>query len=89
MPGTTFTTFDLSGFLALPCSLQLLYKQQWNFFEQVQASNTTVSTLRANGDKSTPYVSFLTYADSVAFTNGRVLHMKRFPTSNWNPVPEN
>jgi hypothetical protein len=85
----TFTTFDLSGFLAVPCSLQLLYKQQWAFFETVQASNIHVSTLRAAGDKSLPYYNFLTYNDFSYYTNGRMLHIKRFPGSNWNPVPEN
>jgi hypothetical protein len=83
-----FTTFDLSGFLAVPCSLQLLYKQQWNFFEQVQASNILASTLRASGTRSAPYYTFQTYADSVSYTNGRALHKKRFPDSNGNRVSE-
>ena len=85
----TLTTFDLSGFLAVPCSLQLLYKQQWAFFETVQASNIQVSTLRAGGDKSPAYYSFQTYNDYTYYTNGRMLHIKRFPGSNWDPVAEN
>jgi hypothetical protein len=84
----TLTTFDLSGFLAVPCSLQLLYKQQWNFFERIQASNIQVSTLRASGDKSFDYYTFLNYTDITSYTNGRMLHIRRFPGSNWNPVPE-
>lgn len=84
----TYTTFDLSGFLAVPSSLKILYQSYWTTFEIVQAYNLNVSTLRSAGNLTQNYYIYQSYAEQNAFTNGRLLHIKRYPNSNWNPVPK-
>ncbi len=82
-----YTTYDLSGFLAVPFSLKNLYQSYWTTFERVQAYNIGISTLRNAGDTSKGYYIYQTYQDQNAYTIGRLLHIKRYPESNWNPVP--
>jgi len=86
----TFTpvgTFDLSGFLCLPTSYKVLYQSWWNKYEEIQAININISTLRStSGDKSLTYYTFRDNQEQVAFTNGNILHVQRYPTSNWTPV---
>jgi hypothetical protein len=84
----TFTTFDLSGFLAVPSSLKFMYQSYWGTFELVQNYNLNVSTLRSAGDKTQTYYIFEGNDQQVAYTNGRMLHIQRYPTSNWAPVPK-
>jgi hypothetical protein len=84
----TFTTFDLSGFLAVPSSLKFLYQSYWGTFETVQNYNLNVSTLRSAGDKTQVYYNFQGNEEQVAYTNGRMLHIQRYPNSNWAPVPK-
>ena len=38
-------TFDLSGFLAVPSSVKLLYQQNWNIYNRVQAINSNGAPL--------------------------------------------
>jgi hypothetical protein len=84
----TYTTFDLSGFLAVPNSIKIMYQNYWTTFETVQAFDLNISTLRSQGDKDQVYYIFQSYADQAAYTNGRMLHIQRYPNSNWNPVPK-
>jgi hypothetical protein len=84
----TAVMFDLSGFSGLPSSLKLTYETQWNTYNRIQIANSNVSTLRAAGDKTALYYQFVSYQEKNAFTNGQMLHIKRYPDSNWAPVPE-
>jgi hypothetical protein len=80
--------FDLSGFSGLMTSAKLKYETQWNTYNRIQIVNSNVSTLRASGDKTALYYQFPTYEEKTAFTNGQMLHIKRYPDSNWAPIPQ-
>jgi len=82
----SYTTFDLSGFLAVPFSLKLLYQSDWTTFERIQNYNINVSTLRNAGEKTLSYYQYDSYQERNAYTNGRLLHIKRYPSSNWAEV---
>lgn len=84
----TFTVFDLSGFLAVPASLQRSYQSYWGTFELVENYNLKVSTARSAGDRDQSYYIFQTNDEQVAYTIGRMLHIQRYPDSNWRPVPK-
>lgn len=82
----TFITFDLSGILAPPQSVRVDYQTYWNTFERIQAFNSNVSTIRASGDKTPTYYQFVSTDEKLEFTNGRMLHIQRYPASNWSVV---
>lgn len=86
MSGQFSNAFDLSGFLAVTFSAKLLYEDQWNTYNRIQAYNSNVSTIRAAGDKTIQYYNYANYDESTAFTNGQFLHVKRYPNSNWSAV---
>jgi hypothetical protein len=78
--------FDLSGFLSIPQSLKISYQKQWADFERIQAYNWTVSTLRNQGDKTQRYYIYLGNEEQNSFIQGNLLHVQRYPMSNWTPV---
>ena len=79
-------TFDLSGFLAVPSSLKILYQDYWSTYNRIQAFNSNVSTIRSAGDKSQRYYIYQSNDELNKFINGQALHVKRYPTSNWAAV---
>lgn len=79
-------SFDLSGFLALPQSTQYLYRDYWNTFNRIQAVNVGVSTVRAAGDKTQTYYQFASGEERMYYLNGQMLHIRRYPNSNWASV---
>jgi len=79
--------FDVSGFYGLPDNVLNKYKYEWTTFERIFYNDIKVSTLRGTGNKSMTYYTYMTYAEQIAFTNGRLLHINRYPTSNW-ALPE-
>jgi hypothetical protein len=81
-----FITFDLSGILAVPQSLKVLYQSAWNDFERIQAYNWNISTMRSGGDKEQIYYVYYGSEEMNSFTIGRFLHIQRYPASNWTPV---
>lgn len=84
----TFTTFDLSGITGLPNSIKVLYQNYWTIFEDIQAFNLNISTLRSTGNKTYTYREYASYAQQTGFINGRMLHIQRYPNSNWAVVPK-
>ena len=76
--------FDASGFSFLPQSLFLTYRSQWNIFERIYYINSNVSTARSSGDTSQSYYQFKTSFEQADYINGQMLHVKRYPTSNWD-----
>ena len=82
------TMFDLSGFLCIPNSVRVKYNDYWNTYNRIQLSNLEVSTIRNTGDKSLSYYQFVSYLERDSFINGQILHIRRYPDSNWAPVPE-
>ena len=81
--------FDVSGFLGLSQSVLRDYKDWWNTFERIQAINSNISTQRAAGNTALTYYVYIDSQERVAFINGQALHIRRYPDSNWAPVPKN
>ena len=79
-------TFDLSGILAPPQSLKRYYQDCWNVFNNVQIINSNISTLRAAGDTAQTYYIYTNIHEQNQFTVGRMLHIQRYPNSNWQEV---
>ena len=82
----TFITYDLSGIRGLPVSIKNTYQTYWNTFEAIQATNINISTLRSGGDRTQYYYIFSGNEEQVAYTIGRMLHIQRYPNSNWAEV---
>jgi hypothetical protein len=64
----------------------------YTFFDEVQAYNTRVSTLRSTSPAlagSYSYYVFSSYAQINSFNVGRMLHIQLYPDSNWNVVQQN
>ena len=77
--------FDSSGFIGLSDSLRRKYEFYWNTFNTIFAFDVRVSTLRGGPDKlPLTYWTYLTSQERVAYINGRTLHVKHYPDSNWN-----
>ena len=75
-------------FGSLPNAIYLRYRTDWNLFDSVQASNVQVSTmLQSNPSLGISYVTLSSYAQINSFVNGRMLHIRAYPDSNWNLVP--
>jgi len=89
MSGQFVGAFDLSGFLAVPNSLKIMYQQNWNIYNRVQTYNANISTLRAAGDLTQDYYTYVTYEELNGFTIGQFLHLQRYPNSNWDSIPKN
>lgn len=78
--------FDLSGILAPAQSLKLYYQTCWNTFNRIQEVNSNVSTARSAGDKSQIYYTYESLVEQNKYTVGRMLHIQRYPNSNWREV---
>ena len=75
-------------FGSLPNRLYLQYRSDWNMFDRVQASNVEVSTLlQATPTLGISYVKLESYSEKNSFINGRMLHIRAYPDSNWSLVP--
>lgn len=86
--------FDASGFFCLSQVVFRGYQDAWNTFNRVQIYNINVSTARsqavAQGNPSSQlYYQFADFQEKSKYTNGRALHIRRYPNSNWAPVQEN
>jgi hypothetical protein len=86
MSGGGGPCFDLSGFFALPQSTQFLYRDYWNTFNRIQAYNIGVSTIRSGGDKTQTYYQYASGDERMSYINGQMLHIRRYPNSNWASV---
>jgi hypothetical protein len=78
--------FDLSGILAPPQSLKVYYQDCWNTFNRIQGINSNVSTIRYAGNKSETYYIYVSLLEQNKYTVGRMLHIQRYPNSNWAAV---
>ncbi len=85
--GQYTVSFDLSGFLAVPQSVKVDYQAYWNTYNRIQAFNAGISTVRGGGDKTQSYYQFVNGEERVGFINGQMLHIRRYPNSNWAAVP--
>ena len=82
---------DLSGFKFLYDSQFQKYKQSATYFQQVQAYNSNVSTLRSLGQNTLSYYQFPTNQKRDQYTRGRSLLVESYPnlSSIFLPVEQN
>ena len=81
--------FDCSGFGPLPMSLRQKYLDSWNIYEDIQKYDISVSTMRSYGDTSKSYWQFASGEQRELWRIGLSLHVKRYPTQNWEPPQKN
>ncbi len=80
--------FDVSGFFCLPQTVLRAYIDNWNTFNRIQVYNINVSTLKAQGTPGLFYYQYKDFTERTQYTNGRMLHIRRYPNSNWDPILE-
>ncbi len=80
--------FDLSGSEGLNFGNALKYQDCWTIFDRIQIINAQVSTIRSGGDKTRTYYQFSGHEERTQFIWGRILHIRRYPNSNWDVVRE-
>jgi hypothetical protein len=82
---------DLSGFKFLYDSQYLKYKRSAVFFQQVQAFNSNVSTLRSQGQFTLSYYQFPTSTQKDQYERGRFLLNQSYPNLStiFLPVQQN
>lgn len=82
--------FDLSGSEGLNFGNAILYQTYWNTFDRIQVYNARVSTMRATtGDPNLTYYKYTGSDERTQFIWGRMLHIRRYPNSNWAEVEQN
>lgn len=80
---------DLSGFKFLNFAQKQEYQRAWQIFDNVQAFNSNVSTLRFQGNSNLTYFQFISGEEKTKFLQGRFLHIQAYPNSNWPFVEQN
>lgn len=82
---------DLSGFKFLYDSQYQKYKRSATFFQQVQAFNSNVSTLRFQGQTTLSYYQFPTSQQKEQYDRGRSLLIQSYPNLStiFLPVQQN
>jgi hypothetical protein len=80
---------DLSGFKFLNFAQKQEYQRAWQIFDNVQAFNSNVSTLRFQGNSNLTYFQFISGETKTKFIQGRFLHIQAYPNSNWPFVEQN
>lgn len=82
---------DLSGFKFLYDSQYQKYKRSATFFQQIQAFNSNVSTLRSQGQITLSYYQFPTSTQKDQYERGRFLLTQSYPnlSSIFLPVQQN
>jgi hypothetical protein len=81
--------FDASGFLVLTQGQNQKYTYYWDTFETIQNCNILVSTQRAQGNVTNRYYTYRSFQEKEAYLMGRILHIKRYPNSNFAEVQQN
>ena len=81
--------FDASGFLVLTQGQKQKYSDYWETFEKIQNCNILVSTQHAQGNLTNRYYTYNSFQEKESYLLGRVLHIKRFPNSNFAEVQKN
>ena len=70
---------DLSGFKFMYFSQFVAYQNAARYFQQVQAFNSNVSTLRANGQTTLSYYQFPTQTERAQYNTGRFTLVQSYP----------
>ena len=80
---------DLSGFKFLYFSQAQSYQNAAIYYQQVQAFNSNVSTLRSGG-QNLVYYQFPTQQQRAQYNTGRSILVQSYPaqSSNFNPVQQ-
>ena len=82
-------TCDLSGFKFLTFAQKTEYQRAWQIFNNVQAFNSNVSTLRSQG-QNLSYYQFPTQQQRAQYNTGRSILVQSYPaqSSNFFPVQQ-
>jgi hypothetical protein len=76
--------FDAKGFKALPDGIRKKFEYYWNTFETVFAFDVNVSTQKSLEKVPLTYWTYKSNEERLAYIDGRMLHIRRYPDSNWN-----
>lgn len=81
---------DISGFKFMYFSQSQDYKKAATYYQQVQAFNSNVSTLRAEGQSNLTYYQFPTQEKRAEYNTGRFLLVQSYPGNRnlFNPVQQ-
>lgn len=81
---------DLSGFKFMYFSQSVEYQNAARFFQQVQAFNSNVSTLRNEGQTTLSYYQFPTQTQKAQYNTGRFILVQSYPGQQnlFNPVQQ-
>lgn len=81
---------DLSGFKFLYFSQSQEYKNAAIYYQQVQAFNSNVSTLRSGGETTLSYYQFPTQEKKAQYNSGRFILVQSYPAqqSQFTPVQQ-
>ena len=78
---------DLSGFKFMYFSQSQEYKNAAVYYQQVQAFNSNVSTLRSQGQTTLSYYQFPTQQLKATYNTGRFILVQSYPALSSNLVP--
>jgi hypothetical protein len=81
---------DLSGFKFMYFSQSQAYQNAAIYYQQVQAFNSNISTLRAGGQTTLSYYQFPTQEKKAQYNTGRFILIQSYPgqQSQFNPVQQ-
>jgi hypothetical protein len=81
---------DISGFKFMYFSQSQEYKNAAKFYQQVQAFNSNISTLRNQGQNTLSYYQFPTQEQKAQYNTGRFLLVQSYPAEQnlFNPVQQ-
>ena len=65
----------------MPAKEYAQYKNDWNFFNKVWATNYTVSTINATAECPIPKYEFASNAERLSYINGRISHVSYYPSA--------
>ena len=71
--------YDLSGFKFLYFSQFREYQNAAIFYQQVQAFNSNISTLRSGGNTTLSYYQFPTQTQKAQYNSGRFILVQSYP----------
>ena len=71
--------YDLSGFKFMYFSQSQEYRNAAKFYQQVQAFNSNISTLRADGNVTLSYYQFPTQEQKAQYNTGRFILVQSYP----------
>lgn len=76
--------FEGATFKGLTDGLRKKYQYYWNTFETIFKFDVNVSTMKSVERIPLTYWTYESDQQKLAYRNGEMLHIRVYPTSNWN-----